>query len=98
MNWRWRKRHGRKEGNCPHGRNASSECRLHSFCPGSILRVCGMTCCCKTRSRLASMGLMPGSQVKVLANPGNGPLLVSMGEVRLMLEQTIAQEVLVQPV
>lgn len=48
----------------------------------------------KAKTRLESMGIIPGVEVDVLSN-GNGPLLVSVGESRVMVERGIAEKVLV---
>ncbi|GAB7024410.1 FeoA family protein [Salidesulfovibrio brasiliensis] len=48
----------------------------------------------KVRARLESLGIMPGVQVDVLNN-GRGPLIISLGEGRLMLERGVAGKVLV---
>lgn len=94
MNWRWKRGNGNGNGKgCE-----NVDCALHSFCPGSKVEVCGLNCGCKARTRLASLGLIPGSRVHVVANPGIGPLLLSVGESRLMVERNIARKVLVQQV
>ncbi|MUM78685.1 ferrous iron transport protein A [Pseudodesulfovibrio sp. F-1] len=48
----------------------------------------------KARARLESMGIIPGIEVDVLTN-GGGPLLVSVGEGRIMVERGVADKVLV---
>lgn len=48
----------------------------------------------KARTRLESMGLIPGTEVDVLNN-GGGPMIVSVGEGRIMVERGIAEKVLV---
>lgn len=53
---------------------------------------------CKARSRLASLGLIPGSNLQVITNPGFGPLLLSVGESRIMIERGIASKVLIQTI
>ncbi len=69
---------------------------LASLKPGSTAEVCGVQAGCKARCRLASLGLIPGSRLRVVANPGFGPLLLSVGESRLMVERGVAGKVLVQ--
>ncbi len=49
------------------------------------------------RKRLRSMGLDLGSRVEVITTGGNGPVLVGIGETRLAIERTAAQEILVAP-
>ncbi|MEW5763038.1 MAG: ferrous iron transport protein A [Bacillota bacterium] len=48
------------------------------------------------RSRLGEMGLMPGSKVRVLQNQPCGPLIVTLGDVRLVLGRGVAQKILVE--
>ncbi|MBI3961168.1 MAG: ferrous iron transport protein A [Deinococcus sp.] len=47
-------------------------------------------------SRLAAMGLSIGSLVKVLQNPGHGPLLVLVRDTRIALGRGEAPKVLVE--
>jgi len=48
----------------------------------------------KARTRLESLGIIPGVEVDVLSN-GSGPMLVSVGEGRVIVERGIAEKVLV---
>ncbi len=48
----------------------------------------------KARTRLESLGIIPGIEVDVLSNTG-GPVLVSVGQSRVMVERVIAEKVLV---
>jgi Fe2+ transport system protein FeoA len=64
---------------------------------GASAEVSGICAGCKAKSRLASLGLMPGSVLKVVANSGVGPLLLSVGESRIMIERGIAAKVVVAP-
>lgn len=48
----------------------------------------------KARARLESLGIIPGVEVDVLNNSA-GPMLVSIGESRVMVERGIAEKVLV---
>ncbi len=66
--------------------------------PGASAEVCGVMAGAKARVRLASLGLIPGSKLHVVANPGIGPLLLSVGESRLMVERGVADKVMVQQV
>lgn len=61
--------------------------------PGSTAEVRGVLAGRKARYRLASLGLIPGSVLHVVANPGLGPLLLSVGESRLMVERGVAEKV-----
>ena len=67
---------------------------LKSVAPGQSVYVVGIDAGRKARTRLESMGIVPGVEVGVLSN-GNGPMLVSVGEGRIMVEGGIAQKVLV---
>jgi len=48
----------------------------------------------RARTRLESLGIIPGVEVDILSN-GSGPLLVSVGESRIMVERGIAEKVVV---
>jgi Fe2+ transport system protein FeoA len=48
-------------------------------------------------SRLTSMGLCPCTEAVVLNNNSRGPLLLSLGEHRIILGRGMAEKVIVQP-
>jgi len=48
----------------------------------------------KERLRLESMGILPGVEISVLAR-GAGPLIVAVGDSRVMIEADIAERILV---
>ena len=48
----------------------------------------------RARTRLESLGLLPGSEVSVLSN-GKGPMILSVGEGRLVVERNVAKQVMV---
>ena len=48
----------------------------------------------KESLRLESMGLLPGTEISILAK-GVGPLIVAVGETRVMVEQDVAEKILV---
>lgn len=48
----------------------------------------------KVRNRLEAMGVYPGARIEVLNN-GKGPMIISLGEGRVMLERGVANKVLV---
>lgn len=73
------------------GQTALASLRSGSRAEVHIIRAGG-----KARCRLASLGLFPGCQLQVVANPGFGPLLLSVGESRLMVERGVAEKVHVQ--
>lgn len=94
MNLGWRKR-GRA---CLAGPDLdeADNAGLNTLRSGATAQVCGVRAGCKARTRLASLGLIPGSMLHVVANPGFGPLLLSVGDSRLMVERGIAEKVLVR--
>lgn len=71
---------------------------LHTLKNGARAEVSGIAAGAKARSRLASLGLIQGAVLQVITNPGFGPLLLCVGESRLMVERGIAAKVLVQQV
>lgn len=95
---RWRNRKGHNSSNLPKAASLSGDnCgQLTRLRPGSKAEVCSVTTGCKARYRLASLGLIPGSVLQVVANAGIGPLLLSVGESRLMVERGVAEKVQVQ--
>jgi ferrous iron transport protein A len=98
---RWRKRNGRgngehrngTDGTVPEGIPVPALAGLRS---GESAEVSGIAAGGKARGRLASLGLIPGSTLRVVANPGIGPLLLSVGESRLMVERGVAEKVQVR--
>ena len=48
----------------------------------------------KERARLESLGLLPGVEINILAR-GAGPLLVAVGESRVVIERDIADGIIV---
>lgn len=60
--------------------------RLHAVCAGR-----GLT------ARLASMGLVPGTELEVISNNSKGPLVVSVGNTRLVLGRGMVNKILVLP-
>ena len=60
--------------------------RLHMVCAGR-----GLT------ARLASMGLVPGAEVEVISKSAKGPLVVSVGNTRLVLGRGMVCKLLVSP-
>ncbi len=67
---------------------------LKSVIPGKTAFVVAVAAGFRARNRLESMGIIPGVEVDVLNN-GNGPMIVSVGEGRVMVERGIAEKVLV---
>ncbi|MGD2028444.1 MAG: FeoA family protein [Desulfobacterales bacterium] len=48
------------------------------------------------RSKLYSMGLVPGTSLKVLNRNGRGPLMVAVKDSRLVIGQGMASKILVK--
>ena len=97
---RWRHRHfGPGQGASVTGEACGESCdSLHYLRSGARAEVRTIAAGRKARCRLASLGLIQGSILQVIANPGIGPLLLSVGDSRLMVERGIAAKVLVQAV
>ncbi|NDV19050.1 ferrous iron transport protein A [Pseudodesulfovibrio sp. JC047] len=67
---------------------------LQSVVPGETTLVVAIDAGMRARTRLESLGLIPGASVEVFNN-GRGPLIVSVGEGRIIVERGIADKVLV---
>ncbi|MBG0789205.1 MAG: ferrous iron transport protein A [Desulfovibrionaceae bacterium] len=67
---------------------------LKSVAAGENAFVVAVAAGFRARTRLESLGIIPGVEVDVLAN-SRGPMLVSVGEGRVMVERGIAEKVLV---
>ncbi len=50
------------------------------------------------RRQLMDMGLRPGQQIRVMRAGGRGPVLISVGETRLGLGRSMADQIEVAPV
>lgn len=48
------------------------------------------------QARLASMGLLPGVELKMIRNPFRGPLIVSVKGTQLMLGRGVARKIMVR--
>ncbi len=70
-------------------------CSLDRVNNGKVALVVGIDAGRRATSRLESMGLLPGTEVSVLTNNMTGPMLVAVGEGRIMVERGIASKVLV---
>jgi Fe2+ transport system protein FeoA len=49
----------------------------------------------EAKSRLASMGMIPGSEIEVVRNSSSGPVIVSLDKSKLMLGRILAQKIMV---
>lgn len=72
----------------------SSQKTLDTIQAGEMTFVIAVDAGSKARTRLESLGIVPGVEVEVFNN-GSGPLIVSIGEGRVMVERGIAEKVLV---
>ncbi|WFS61628.1 FeoA family protein [Pseudodesulfovibrio thermohalotolerans] len=68
--------------------------RLKSLAEGENGLIVAVDAGVRARTRLESLGIIPGVEVDVLSN-GFGPMLVSVGESRVMVERGIAEKVVV---
>lgn len=68
--------------------------KLHDFQVGESALVVAVDLEEKERLRLESMGILPGVEISILAK-GIGPLIVAVGEARVMVEQNIAEGIIV---
>jgi len=67
---------------------------LKSLATGENALVVAVDAGVRAKTRLESMGIIPGVEVDVLSN-GLGPMLVGVGESRVMVERGIAEKVVV---
>lgn len=72
----------------------SSAKKLNTVAAGETAFIIAVDAGRKAKDRLESMGLIPGAEVDVLNN-GGGPMIISIGEGRIMVERGIADKVLV---
>lgn len=67
--------------------------------PGSRVRILQILGGRGMQQRLLHMGLKPGTELRVIANTGGGPVLVALnGEVRFGIGWGMAQRILVEEV
>ena len=66
--------------------DSGRKARLHSVCAGRELA-----------ARLASMGLVPGTELEVISKSAKGPLVVLVGDTRLVLGRGMVNKILVSP-
>ena len=71
-----------------------SQKTLKAISAGQCVFVVAIDAGAKARTRLESLGIIPGIEVDILSN-GQGPMLVGVGESRVMVERGIAEKVLV---
>ncbi|UCG56373.1 MAG: metal-dependent transcriptional regulator [Phycisphaerales bacterium] len=62
---------------------------------GETVRVAGVVAGRDLNNRLASMGLVPNVEIKVMSNQHPGPFVISVKESRMMLGRGMAQKIMV---
>jgi len=62
---------------------------------GTVVRLISVEGGSNLKSRLASMGLIPGEEIKVIRNSLAGPFIVIVKGTRLMLGRGMAQKIMV---
>ena len=50
------------------------------------------------QARLASLGLLPGTELTVVCADTRGPILVAIGESRIALGRGMAHKIMVEPI
>jgi len=66
--------------------------------PGEHARLRRIEAGCELQTRLASMGLLPGTEVRVVLNDTQGPMVVGVKDVRLMLGRGMVDKIFVHRV
>jgi ferrous iron transport protein A len=66
---------------------------LSLFASGQKAVILGSLSGKKACSKLESLGLLPGTEVKILVNPGHGPLLVQVESSRITLGRGLATSI-----
>lgn len=69
---------------------------LSTISPGQMVEIVELDAGGELWTRLESMGIFPDSQAKVLSNYGFGPLLLALGDNRIILGRGMAEKVIVQ--
>ncbi len=69
---------------------------LSDILPGQRVEIVGFDAGKDLWTRLESMGLFPGSEITVLTNHSHGPILLALGEKRIMLGRGMAERIIVQ--
>jgi len=68
---------------------------LASVPTGTLVKIVDVEAGRGLRSRLAALGLVPGTQLEVITNSSRGPFIVAVKESRLMLGRGMAQMIMV---
>ncbi len=70
---------------------------LDALPPGKTARIIRIDAPGRWRNRLLQMGFTPGSLVRVVANHGVGPIIVSSMGITIAIGRGIARRILVEP-
>jgi len=63
--------------------------------PGEVVRLLSVVGGGNLRTRLAAMGLVPGTMLEVVRNNSHGPVIVSVKGSRLMLGRGMSHKIMV---
>jgi Fe2+ transport system protein FeoA len=70
--------------------------RLSIVKPGGNVRIIAVESGCGLQKRLADLGVMLGSEVEVIENHMNGPILIATRGAKLMLGRTMSEKIFVR--
>ena len=70
--------------------------RLATVEAGRRVRIVGIQAGQALRARLTSMGLVPGLEIEVIQNGGQGPLVVMVRQGRIVLGRGMGQKIVVE--
>ncbi len=68
---------------------------ITAITPGKEVTLIGINGGRGVRSKLYSLGLIPGTRIKVLSNSGVGPIMVAVKDTRLALGRGMAIKIVV---
>ena len=63
----------------------------------AMVRVVGIDAGCRLRQHLLSLGLVPGSEIRVVESFGRGQALVEIFNSKTLLGRGVMQKILVEP-
>ena len=63
---------------------------------GSSVAIVGFEGGRNMQARLLAMGLVRGARVRIIANEGQGPLLIALGESRMSIGRGMAARIMVR--
>lgn len=79
-----------------HAQSCQAIIPLTSIATGQRVQVTSVSAGRRAKHRLASFGLIPGTQLEIIQSQC-GPMLIAIGDTRIAVERGIAHKVLVQP-